>query len=163
MKIRQLAVVATVGLCVATSAWARDYKVGQIEIDDVWVRASAPGQTNGAGYMEIDNDAKTADRLMSVSSDAAERVELHTVQTENGVARMRAVEDGIPVPAGGEVKLAPGGYHIMFMKLKQPFAEGADVPGTLKFEKAGEIVVKFKVKAVAYNPGMDHGAMHMKH
>ncbi|MCD0503588.1 copper chaperone PCu(A)C [Bordetella petrii] len=162
MKIRQWALLAALGLCTATSAWARDYKVGQVEIDDVWVRASAPGQANGAGYMDIDNDAKAADRLVSVTSDAAERVELHAVQNENGVARMRHLPDGVPVPADGEVKLAPGGYHVMFMKLKQPFTEGAEVPATLKFQNAGEVAVKFKVMPIGHNPGGGH-TMHMKH
>jgi len=166
MNIRKFAVIAALGLCTAGSAWAKDYKVGQIEVDDLWVRASAPGQSNGAGYMDIDNDAKSADRLVSVSSDAAERVELHTVQTENGVSKMRQVEGGIALPADTEVKLSPGGYHVMFIKLKAPFAEGGTVPATLKFEKAGEVAVQFKVKPASHNPGMDHGSMNhgtMKH
>lgn len=163
MKFRQWALVAALGLSSITSAWAHEYKVGQIEIDDVWVRASAPGQANGAGYMEIENDGKTVDRLVSVTSDAAERIELHTVETENGVARMRHVPAGIEVPAEGEVKLAPGGYHVMFMNLKQPFAEGSEVAATLKFEKAGEVPVKFKVKRIGHHSGGDHGSHEMKH
>jgi len=163
MNIRKFAFIAALGLCTAGSAWAKDYKVGQIEIDDVWVRASAPGQSNGAGYMDIDKDAKTEDRLLSVSSEAAERVELHTVLTENGVSKMRQVEGGIVVPADAEVKLSPGGYHVMFIKLRAPFKDGATVPATLKFEKAGEVAVQFKVKPASHNPGMsmnhDHGAM----
>lgn len=161
MKFRQWALVAALGLCSAASAWAQDYKVGQIEVDDLWVRASAPGQANGAGYLDIDNDAATADRLVSVSSDAAERVELHTVQTENGVARMRHLPEGIEVPANGEVKLSPGGYHVMFLNLKQPFAEGTPVAATLKFEKAGEVAVKFEVKRIGHQPDGDHGGHHM--
>ena len=106
MKLRKFAVIAAMGLCAAGSAWAKDYQAGQVEIDDLWVRASAPGQSNGAGYMEIDNKATAADRLLSVSSSAAERVELHTVETKDGVAKMRQVEGGIALPAGGEVKLA---------------------------------------------------------
>ena len=166
MNIRKFALIAALGLCTAGSAWAKDYKVGQIEIDDLWVRASAPGQSNGAGYMDIDNDAKTEDRLLSVSSEAAERVELHTVQTENGVSKMRQVEGGIALPADTEVKLSPGGYHVMFIKLKAPFADGATVPATLKFEKAGEVAVQFKVTPASHNPGRSHGGMDhgaMKH
>lgn len=163
MKLRKFAVIAAMGLCAAGSAWAKDYQAGQVEIDDLWVRASAPGQSNGAGYMEIDNKATAADRLLSVSSSAAERVELHTVETKDGVAKMRQVEGGIALPAGGEVKLAPGGYHVMFLKLKAPFAEGATVPATLKFEKAGEVAVQFKVKPAAHNPGMSHDHSSMKH
>lgn len=67
MNIRKWGVGAVLGLSVATTAWAADFKVGQVEVDDLWVRASAPGQANGAGYMEIENDAKAADRLVSVS------------------------------------------------------------------------------------------------
>jgi len=164
MKFRQWALAVALGACAVTSAWAHDFKVGQIEIDDLWVRASAPGQSNGAGYLDIDNDGKTADRLLSVSSNVAERVELHTVQTENGVARMRHVPDGIEVPADGKVKLAPGGYHVMFMNLKQPFAEGTEVPATLKFEKAGDVAVKFEVKRIGHQSGDDHSShMNMKH
>ena len=161
MKFRQWTMVAALGLTAMSSAWAHDYKVGKIEVEDLWVRASAPNQANGAGYLEIENDANTADRLVSVSSDAAERVELHTIQKEEGVARMRHLPDGVEVPADGEVKLAPGGHHVMFMKLKQPFTEGSEVPAVLKFEKAGEVAVKFKVKPLAYQPDR-HGAQ-MKH
>ena len=63
MNIRKFAAIAAIGLCTAGSAWAKDYKVGQVEIDDLWVRASAPGQANGAGYMDIDNDAKAGAAL----------------------------------------------------------------------------------------------------
>jgi len=151
MTFRKWALAAALGLCTLGSAWAKDYKVGQIEVDDLWIRASAPGQANGAGYMEIDNDAKTPDRLLSVSSDAAERVELHTVLTENGVSKMRMAEGGIAVPANGAVKLEPGGYHVMFMTLKAPFAEGAIIPATLRFEHAGEVAVQFTVKPATHN------------
>ncbi|ANY17887.1 copper chaperone PCu(A)C [Bordetella pseudohinzii] len=161
MTLRKLVLAAALALTTGATAMAADYKVGQIEVDDLWVRASAPGQENGAGYLEIENDAKTPDRLVSVSSAAAERVELHTVKNENGMARMREVDGGIEVPADGKVELRPGGYHVMFLKLKTPFAEGGTVPATLKFEKAGEVQVNFKVKPVSHNPGMDHG--HMKH
>ncbi|KAG1221038.1 hypothetical protein G6F68_021038 [Rhizopus microsporus] len=78
--------------------------------------------------MDIDNDAKTEDRLLSVSSEAAERVELHNVQTENGVSKMRQVEGGIALPADTEVKLSPGGYHVMFIKLKAPSSRPRTTP-----------------------------------
>jgi hypothetical protein len=162
MKIRTLVTLAALSFC-ANMAWADDYKVGQIEIDNLWVRASAPGQTNGAGYMEINNHGKAADRLLSVHSNAAERVELHTVRKENGMAEMRKI-DSVEVPADSEVKLAPGGHHIMFIKLKTPFTEGAEIPAILKFEKAGIVSVKFKVKPTNHKGGMnmnDKASMNM--
>ena len=163
MKCRQWVLVASLGLCSVASAWAHNYQVGQMDIDDLWVRASAPGQTNGAGYLTVENDGKTADRLLTVSSDVADRVELHTIETENGVARMRHVPAGLEVPADGKLSLAPGGYHIMFMGLKQPFTEASNVTATLTFEKAGDVPVTFHVKPVGHAAGGEHNHHGMKH
>jgi periplasmic copper chaperone A len=167
MKIRALIAVAAIGVCSAASVWAKDYTVGEIEVDHPWIRASVPGQVNGAGYMKIENGAKKPDRLLAVRSDVAERIELHTIVNEDGVAKMRLAEGGVTIPAEGKVRLAPGGYHIMFLKLKAPFVEGAEVPATLKFEQAGEIAVKFKVKPAAHNQNSNDSATHdhsgMKH
>lgn len=163
MKIRTIVAVAAIGVCSAASVWAKDYKVGEIEVDSLWIRASVPGQVNGAGYMEIENDGKKADRLLAVSADVAERVELHTIINEDGVAKMRLAEGGVTVPAEGKVKLAPGGYHVMFLKLKAPFMEGTEVPATLKFEHAGEVAVKFKVKPAAHNQSGHDAAAQPQH
>ena len=157
MTIRNFAVAAALSLCAATTAWADGYKAGQVQVDDLWVRATAPGQPNGAGYLKIHNAGQAADRLVAVKSDVAERIEVHTIENENGVARMRAVDGGVQVPAGGDVKFAPGGYHVMFMKVKGAFKEGADVPATLTFEKAGDVAVKFKVQPLSYNPAGSGG------
>ncbi len=131
---------------------AADFTVGSLALNDLWVRASVPGQTNGAGYLQINNPTSATDRLLSAQSEAATRVELHTVLTENGVAKMRQVQ-GIDVPANGSAKLAPGGFHIMFLQLTGPFKQGDAVPVVLKFEKAGDIRVNFTVKPSTYNPG----------
>jgi len=167
MNFRTLAAAATLSLLAASPALAKDYKVGQIEIEDLWVRATVPGQPNGAGYMKIENDGKQADRLLAVQSPAAERIELHATGNENGVARMRRV-DGVEIAADGKATLAPGGHHIMFLKLKEPFKAGTQIPATLTFEHAGQVDVSFEVKPAAYNPEgegsmnhetMDHGSM----
>ncbi len=156
--------VATLTLSAATLtlAHAADFKAGSLEINDLWVRGSVPGQTNGAGYMQINNPTGVSDRLLSAQSDASNRLELHTVITENGVAKMRQVS-GIDVPAKGSAKLAPGGFHLMFLQLTGPFKQGDSVPVVLKFEKAGEVRVNFTVKPSTFNPGsageQGHGGM----
>ena len=156
--------IAAVTLSAATLAVAHaaDFKAGSLEINDLWVRGSVPGQTNGAGYMQINNPTGVSDRLLSAESDASNRLELHTVITENGVAKMRQVP-GIDVPAKGSAKLVPGGFHMMFLQLTGPFKQGEVVPVVLKFEKAGEVRVNFTVKPSTYNPGstgeQGHGGM----
>lgn len=172
MKFRNQALAALLAVCAQGSAWAHDYKAGDIEIDNVWARATAPGQSIGGGYLEIENEGKTADRLLSVQSDVAESVEMHETQTSNGVSSMRGVPS-VDIPAGGELKFAPGSYHIMFVKLKAPLKDGTEFPATLNFEKAGAVQIKFKVKPITYKGSegsgsgsmgsMDMGSMHMKH
>lgn len=131
---------------------AADFNAGALELNDLWIRASVPGQTNGAGYLQIINSGTTADKLIAVQSEAATRVELHTVINEDGVAKMRQVQ-GVDIPDHGDVKFAPGGYHLMFLQLTGPFKQGSLVPVVLKFEKAGEVRVNFTVKPSTYNPG----------
>jgi copper(I)-binding protein len=74
--------------------------------------------------------------------------------TDGGVMTMRPVEGGLPIPAGGAVKFAPGGLHLMIVGLSTPLVRGDKVPVSLKFEKAGDIAVSFEVQAMgAQAPG----------
>ncbi len=115
-----------------------------IAISDPWVRA--PG-ANGGAFMVIQNSGAEADRLLSASSDVAQTVEIHEMKMENDVMTMREMEGGLEIPARGSVKLAPGGYHIMLINLKQELKPGDTVTLTLNFEKAGAITVQAEVKA----------------
>jgi copper(I)-binding protein len=62
---------------------------------------------------------------------------------------MRPLEQGVELPAGAKVEFKPGGYHIMFMDLKQQLKQGEMMKGTLTFEKAGTVDVEFKVDSIA--------------
>lgn len=59
---------------------------------------------------------------------------------------MRELEDGLELPAGEEVSLEPGGYHIMLLELGQPITEGDTIPVTLEFENAGEVEVEAEAR-----------------
>jgi hypothetical protein len=75
---------------------------------------------------------------------------------------MREVKDGLEIKPGETVELKPGGYHVMFVGLKQPLKQGEDLAVTLKFAKAGTVEVKYPVEAVgAGGPGAGQG-MNMK-
>ncbi len=136
--------IATVMVLTAFTSQAQSYKVGAIDIGHPWARPTAAGQKAGGGYLKLTN-AGAADRLVSVSSDVSDSVELHTMSMDGTVMRMRQV-DGIDLPAGQTVELKPGGFHIMFIGLKAPLKEGSKFPVKLKFEKAGEVVVDVKVQ-----------------
>lgn len=135
-------------------------------VRDAWARASADGQANGAAYMTItggDGD----DRLIAatVSPDVAARAEIHeTVMAGSdgddprdgngmggngggmgGAMTMREVE-AIDIPAGEDVALEPGGYHVMFMELVEPLVAGDTLDLTLTFERAGDVTVTLEVR-----------------
>jgi copper(I)-binding protein len=116
-----------------------------ILVEDGYARAAGAAARTGAAFMAITNSNDAADRLIGVESDAAKRVELHTHIMTDGVAKMRHVEDGIPLPPGETVLLQRGGLHVMFMGLNGPFAPDTQVAATLVFENAGNIDVSIPV------------------
>ena len=131
-----------------------------LTFSDPWIRASVPGQKNGAGYLEISNQSTQPSTLTAANSDRADRVEIHTIIREGGVAKMREVEQ-IEVPANGKVTLQPGGYHIMFVGLKQPFKEGETIPVNLNFAGGLVTTVQFKVMAPTFTGGGQPMQHHM--
>lgn len=135
--------IATAAFCAAASVYAADAKVGNLSIDDAWVRAGPAGQMTGA-FMEIKSKG-AADKLISASSDTAKATELHATQMKDGTMAMRQVQS-MDIPADGELKLKPGGYHIMLIGLNRPLVAGETLPIKMKFEKAGETSINAKVK-----------------
>jgi hypothetical protein len=120
---------------------------GALEVREPWARASAGGASVAAGYMTIANGTAADDRLVSVSSPRAGRVEIHEMAMDGAVMRMRALEGGLAIPAGETVTLAPGGTHLMFIDIAAPFAEGEETPVTLTFESAGAFEMTLPVRA----------------
>ncbi len=128
------------------STYAQTAKVGGLEVEGAYTRATVPGQMAAGGFMKIENKG-AADQLLSASSPVAGEVQLHEMSMEGQVMKMRQVKD-ITIPAGGAVELKPGSFHLMFLNIKAPLAAGETIPVKLKFAKAGELEVKFPVKAM---------------
>jgi copper(I)-binding protein len=155
MSYRRLFLAAAVSL-LALPAMAQDYKVSSIEITTPWTRATPPSARTGGGFMTITNKGTTADRLVSVRSNASDKVEIHEMQMDGNIMRMRELAKGLEIPPGATVTLKPGSYHIMFMELKAPIAKDAKVPLTLVFEKAGSVDVELTAQAMGAMP-QGHG------
>ena len=143
----------TLALALPGLAAAHDYMLGDLQIIHPRVFATAATAKTGGGYVTIANDGETDDALIGVRGDFP-KVEVHESYEEDGVARMRHIEK-LAIPADDIVELAPGGYHVMFMGLSDPFEVGDEIPLTLIFEKAGEIDIVFKVEE---RSGDDHGS-----
>jgi hypothetical protein len=131
-----------------------------IEIVNPWAAPTPGGVDVSAGYLIVRNGGAEADTLNAVSSPRAASVEIHEMSMDGAIMRMRAVEGGLAIPAHGEVTLEPGGYHLMFMGVTQPFAEGEEIPVTLTFEHAGVIEVTLPVGAGAVHGDSHAGPSH---
>jgi periplasmic copper chaperone A len=141
-------VLALLAALTAVPAFALDYKLGSIEISRPWTRATPPTAQAGGGFLAITNTGSAPDRLIAAKSPAADKVEVHEMKMDGSVMRMRELEKGLEIPPGATVELKPGGFHVMFMGLKAPFAKDSKVPLTLVFEKAGSIDLELPVEAM---------------
>jgi len=117
-------------------------------------RIPQPAGPNGAAYLTLANDGDGDDRLIAVDTDAASDVELHESTLEGGVMSMRPV-DGIDVPAGGQVRLEPGGLHVMLLDVDPDLEVGDTVPLTLTFDASGEQTVEAEVVPLVGGTGSE--------
>lgn len=129
---------------------------GDLHLSGFWTRAMLPGQKAGGGFLIITNNGAADDRIIAVSTPSAARAEIHEMAVVDDVMKMRPLADGLVIPAGETVELKPGGLHLMFMAVSEPFEEGGMVPVTVSFEKAGDVPVMLKVMPVGTKK-MDHG------
>jgi copper(I)-binding protein len=126
-------------------AGAQIVTAGDIEISNPQARAMVPGAKVGGGYLSITNKGNADDKLVGITSTRAKSSEIHQMNVDNGVMTMRLVAGGVVIPAGQTVELTPGGYHVMFTDVTEPFKQGETVRATLTFEKAGQVAVEFAV------------------
>ena len=138
---------------------AHEFEAGTIAIDHPWSREAPEGAKVAAGYVVLRNAGSEPDRLLSATGEIAGRTEIHEMAVDDkGVMTMRPLANGLEIPAGGEAELKPGGFHIMFLDLKQDVKEGETFKGSLTFEKAGTVDVEFAVEAMGGKSGHDgHG------
>ncbi|MFZ3498840.1 copper chaperone PCu(A)C [Streptomyces sp. 5.8] len=131
--------------------------------------AGAPKLTVSGGYMPepvndkmagafmvIKNDSKTADKLTGATSPLSDDLQVHETKDQ----KMQQVQS-MDVPANGELKLARGGNHVMFMGLKNTPKVGDKVTIELRFEKSGPVKVELDVKERTYKaPASTDGTAH---
>ena len=137
---------------------ARACPIGGSDQGRAGLVAGGPEGRVGVLYLTATDDG-APDRLTGVNTPVAEKAELHESLSENGVMKMRPVSS-VAISREKPLTLAPGGYHVMLMGLKQPLKEGESFPVTSTFEKAGGVMTTASVgKAGAPGP-VEQGATH---
>ena len=141
----------------AFSAGAQEYRAGALTAEHPWARPAAGPNKLGAAYLILKNAGQGPDTLQSVSSPDAEKVEIHEhTQDASGIMRMRRVEGGLKIPAGGTVEFKPGGYHLMLLGLKHSLEEGQQIPLKLRFAHAGDLEIEVKIEKKPSAPAAMH-------
>lgn len=148
--MRVLVAAVTLGVLWSGAAVAQE-----LRIEEPWARASIGMVPNSAAYMTIHNNGGEPERLVAVSTTAAQRAELHDHVMDGEVARMEQV-GAIEIPAGGSAALAPGGLHVMLMGLAEPLAAGDSIELRLTFERAGSLEVEAEVRPLRRNGEEEH-------
>jgi periplasmic copper chaperone A len=161
-KLITMSFCAALVTCIAgASARADEVKAGDLVISQAWSRATPNGAKIGTGYFTIENKGTAADKLIRVTGDVSDKIEVHEMSMNNGVMKMRPVDGGLTIDPGKTVKLAPSGYHLMIMDLKSPLKQGGKVPVTLEFEKAGKVAVTLDVQGIGAQGPSDGDGMKM--
>ena len=132
-------------LCIGLLASGAAPGADLVEVHDPWARATVPGQTSGAVYMEL--VARENLRLIAIRTAAAESAEVHQMKMEQGMMRMRALPY-LDLPAGKPVQLEPGGYHIMLFDLKRSLVAGQMLKLELTLEGGAKRRHRVQVEAV---------------
>lgn len=139
-----------------TAAQTADCAGGGIWASDAWIRAARAGQPTSAGYLTLCNGADADDALTSVAFDGVNAVELHVTQMSDDNMASMTRSQGIPLTAGENAVLEPGGAHIMLIGVNEALAPNQKLNLTLSFKNAPDLVVEFEVREQGHEGGAHH-------
>lgn len=132
----------------------------EVEAHKPWARAAAK-DGNSAAYMLIHNHTSSDVALVGASSEVSAVVEVHlSSMGADGVMKMEK-QDSVVIPAGGELELKPGSYHIMFIGLKRDLNAGDSITVTLHFSGYEDITLTVPVKDAGEMGGSGMDGHHM--
>ena len=134
--------------------------LAQTTVTEPWIRGTVAQQKATGLFARI--TSARGGTLVSVSSPAAGVVEIHEMSMDGDVMKMRALTQGLALPAGKAVELKPGGYHVMLMDLKRQLKAGDTVPVTLVIVGADQQreTLEIKVPVTAMGAAADAAHKH---
>ncbi|GIL18276.1 MAG: hypothetical protein BroJett040_20270 [Oligoflexia bacterium] len=153
MKPSQIVLVIAISMLGSVSYGKS--QADDIVVEDHYIRMMPPGSENTAAFMKLKNKGSKDAELVGGESDLSASVEVHGHRQEGNVFKMVQV-DKIVVPAQGEIELKPGGFHIMFMKLKKDLKENQQAKFTLVFADKSKRDILSQVKKISGNGNSHH-------
>jgi hypothetical protein len=126
-----------------------------LQVSDAWVAEAPPVATVQAGYLTLENPGPQDITITGASCPDFDSVEIHEMRMANGMMEMNQIEK-LVVPAGGQVQLAPGGFHLMLFKPQRVLKAGDTVTVTLQLESGASLPVPMPVKKRSANDTHHH-------
>lgn len=117
---------------------------------------ATPASATAAAYFTLLNHGTEPDTLLGAGSPVAAVVEIHRSVIDQGISRMRPAGE-LPIPAGGQLDIAPAGVHVMLTGLSRPLVPGESVSLTLTFRRAGPVVATMQVRDATGEPHLHAG------
>lgn len=144
-SLATLATLIRTGACGAALLASAMAAQAQVTVTEAWVRATVTQQTATGLFAKL--SSPTAARVVAVATPVAGVAEIHEMRMDGDQMRMRALSDGLELPAGKTVELKPGGYHVMLMDLKRPLSAGDTVDLELTVQRSDGRTEKLSIKA----------------
>lgn len=131
------------GVCVAMCSSAA---LAELRVENAWVKLAPPGARANAAYVQLYNNGDAPVIIQSLSANCCAELMLHNTRYENDKAIMEHL-DQLTIPAHTEVKLAPGGLHIMLLRASKPLQLGEQIELQLQFANGQQQTIHLPVKA----------------
>ncbi len=116
-----------------------------LQVTDAWIKNLPPAIPMRAGYMQLMNQVDTVATIVSVSSNAFKKVEIHKTVNKLGVMSMQRVKNLVLEP-NGMATLEPGSMHLMLMKPTRSLKIGEEVEVKLQFDNDTSQTILMTVK-----------------
>ena len=132
--------------CFIQNSWSDDFIINNIVINKPWIKSIHSGQKVTSGYLEIRNDSKSDDVLLSIESNFAKNNQIHSMNIQNDVMKMKHLKSGLLIKKNSKIVLKPGGFHLMFSDINEELKNKKYSYIKLNFKKNGSIEIPFQIK-----------------
>ena len=119
-----------------------------VTVEDAWVRALPATQNRTAAYLTVANSGDRPVEITGAIAELAGRVEIHTTREVDGLMRMEQLS-GLTVAPGQSESLAPGGTHLMLLKLERMPVPGDSIELCLQLATGAAVCTQAPVRKSA--------------
>lgn len=144
MKTSRFVTLKTLALLAFGLSTSMNGFAGDLVVAEAWARETPPGKSMTAAYGRLQNSGDKALVVTGVSAEVAAHSSLHETRIERDRTTMRPVSH-LAIAPGEEVELAPGGMHVMLMKLDAPLVEGESIDICFKLENNEDMCSAFPI------------------